>query len=168
MKITLESKNCIFREWTSDDLSDLEMIFTNPLVVKHLFADGIPMTKEDLAPILSYFTNHYKKYGFGPWAVLDKTTNQFIGLSGLKRVPELENVDLGFAFIPEVWGRGIATETSQAIIDYGFNQLGEKKIGAHCSPENLISKNVLKKVGMRFQKNFERRGLPNELYVIEK
>jgi ribosomal-protein-alanine N-acetyltransferase len=70
----------------------------------------------------------YEKYGYGRYAVILKETDEFIGFSGLKYLEELNEVELGYRFLRKCWGKGIATEAGRPFIEYGFGELGLKKI----------------------------------------
>jgi ribosomal-protein-alanine N-acetyltransferase len=62
---------------------------------------------------------------------------------------------LGYRLIRKHWGKGIATETAKASIEYGFNVLNLKEIVAtiHCG--NQASNNVVKKLGFDLIETFE-------------
>jgi RimJ/RimL family protein N-acetyltransferase len=94
----------------------------------------------------------YARYGFGRWGVVYKPDDRVIGFNGLKYLGDLEEVDLGYRFLPEYWGRGIATESSLAIVRYGFESLGLERIIALVLPDNTGSIRVLEKIGMRFER----------------
>ena len=46
------------------------------------------------------------------------------------------------------WGQGYATEAARAILDFGFADLGLRRIYATCRPENVGSSRVVEKIGM--------------------
>ena len=94
----------------------------------------------------------YKKYGYGRLAAIFKPENKIIGFAGLKYLPEFKETDIGFRFLPEYWGKGIATEVSVAIIRYGFEILKLENIIGIADPMNIGSCRVLEKVGLNFYK----------------
>ncbi len=96
--------------------------------------------------------NDYKKYGYGRWAAFLKNEMQFVGWAGLAYLPEFDEIDLGYRFLPEYWGLGIATEASRAILNYGFDSLKLRRIVAIAIKENKASIRVMEKVGMEFDK----------------
>ncbi|MEX1384553.1 GNAT family N-acetyltransferase, partial [Lutibacter sp.] len=55
--------------------------------------------------------NHYKKYGCGRWAVIDKNNDVFLGWCGIKFTQSLNEYDIGFRFFKKYWGKGFATES---------------------------------------------------------
>ena len=67
-------------------------------------------------------------------------------------LPEFNEIDLGYRFLPEYWGSGIATEASRAILNYAFDSLKLRKIVAIAIKENKASIRVMEKVGMEFEK----------------
>jgi [ribosomal protein S5]-alanine N-acetyltransferase len=77
-----------------------------------------------------------------------KSENKVIGFAGLKYLPELGEADLEFRFLPEYWNKGIATEASLALLDYGFMTLKLERIIAIAMVENIGSQRVLEKSGM--------------------
>lgn len=75
----------------------------------------------------------------------------FLGWCGLKYFPETNEVDLGYRFSKKHWGKGYATESSKAMLEYGFNTLNLKRIIAKAMPENVSSIKVMHKLGMTFR-----------------
>ena len=113
--------------------------------------------------------DHYSKYGYGRWTVLLKDTDEPIGWCGLKNHPEEGYIDLGYRFERKHWGQGYGTETAQACVDYGFNQLGMTEIVGRVARENIGSVRVLEKVGMEFWKAAPCEGIDDSLfYTIKK
>ena len=97
----------------------------------------------------------YALYGYGRWAVHSKTgpgplAKGFIGWCGLKKRPEVNEIDLGYRFMKEYWGKGFASEAAAASLRYGFEKLGIKRIVGRALPQNLASLRVLEKCGMTY------------------
>ncbi|MEL7534352.1 MAG: GNAT family N-acetyltransferase, partial [Bacteroidota bacterium] len=70
-------------------------------------------------------TDEYEKYGFGRWRTLLKDGLQFVAWVDLSY---LTKFDLGYGFLAEYWGRGIATEASRRILNFGFDKLALSRI----------------------------------------
>lgn len=164
--MSLETKRTYMRELSDADLPALRSIFGNEKVVQYFTADKKAFSEDRILQLLDFCKTHYKQHCFGPWAVVEKTTNKVIGINGLKIVPDLELPDLGFAFLPECWRKGFAFETSQALIHYGFNTLEIKKIGAVTSLENSAAIALLEKLGMSFAKEIVRLNIRAAVYEI--
>jgi len=90
----------------------------------------------------------FETVGYGRWACVLKDTRAIIGFCGLKYLPDLNEVDVGFRFLPEYWGQGIATETCTACIAFGFDVLNLNRIMGLVLTENEASIRVLEKCGL--------------------
>ena len=152
MKTIIETDRMILRKFSIDDYQSVyefgsnvevqkytgEKILTSPIHAKKII-------KEVLFP-------DYKKYGYGRLAAIFKPENKIIGFAGLKYLPKFKESDIGFRFLPEYWGKGIATEVSLAIIRYGFEVLKLDNIIGIADPINIGSHRVLEKIGLKFYK----------------
>jgi len=98
-------------------------------------------------PLASYDLN-----GFGLWIVELTDSNTALGMCGLLKRPALEDVDLGFAFLPQHRSRGYAFEAATAVLRYGREMLGLRRIVAIANSDNAGSIRVLEKIGMRFDR----------------
>ena len=97
----------------------------------------------------------YAKYGFGRLAAIERATGRFVGWCGLKYVPAIDDVDLGYRFLPDCWGKGYATEAGAAALRYGFDALELPSIVGLVVPDNAASARVLQKLGMSFEGRVE-------------
>jgi len=150
--VFIETDRIILREF---ELNDLEAVynFASDVEVQKYTGDTILTDLNQAKEIIkNVWFSDYKKYGYGRWAVVYKPENKVIGFAGLKYLPELNETDIGFRFLPKYWGRGIATEASNEIIKYGFEVLNLSRIIGIAMPENKASNKVLKKIGLNFYK----------------
>jgi RimJ/RimL family protein N-acetyltransferase len=92
--------------------------------------------------------------GYGRWACVLKETGAVIGFCGLKYLPDLDAVDVGYRFLPQYWGQGLATEACRASLEFGFTTLHLDQIIALVLPENVASIRVLEKAGMQADGQF--------------
>lgn len=118
-------------------------------------------------------TKQYNENGIARWAVIDKLTNECIGWAGLKYCKEQLNnhnnfYELGYRFKKKHWGKGFATESSRAILDYGFKNLNTDSIFAIVGSKNENSKKVLTKLGFDFQETFNCEGDPTDWFELKK
>jgi RimJ/RimL family protein N-acetyltransferase len=91
-----------------------------------------------------------------------------VGFNGLKYLEDLREVDLGYRFRVDYWGRGIATESSTAVLQYGFETLGLDRIIGLVLPANTGSIRVLEKVGMHLDGTIEYFGEKAQRWVLER
>lgn len=92
----------------------------------------------------------YKENGFGLFRVSNKHSGAVIGMCGLISREVLDDVDTGYALLPEFSGQGYATESARAVLDFAKEQLHLDPIVAVVSPGNSASVRVLEKLGMEF------------------
>ena len=99
----------------------------------------------------------YQEHGFGFYAVIEKAetldkSGQTIGICGLIKRDTLPDIDIGFAFLPNLLSKGFGFEAASAILDYARNVLNIKRIIAIVNPDNEKSIGLIKKIGMKFEK----------------
>jgi [ribosomal protein S5]-alanine N-acetyltransferase len=75
-------------------------------------------------------------------------------------------VEVGWSVAPERWGEGIATETARASLAWGFERAPLDEIVSFAMVENAASLRVMEKLGMRYERDFPRAGIPHSLYRI--
>jgi RimJ/RimL family protein N-acetyltransferase len=108
----------------------------------------------------------FDERGFGLWAVEIVGVAPFAGFIGLS-VPRFEAhftpcVEIGWRLAAEHWGRGYATEGARAALAFGLDTLKLKEIVSFTVPENVRSRRVMEKIGMRHDEpgDFEHPLLP--------
>ncbi len=151
-KIVLETERLLLREFDEDDVEAFYRLAKDPGILRFTHDPGTGLTGLDhaLEILRAYPMADYRKYGFGRWACVDRAAGEVIGFAGLKHRAELQEVDIGYRFLPEHWGRGLATEAGRASLDYGFTRLGLRRIIGLVDPANVASVRVLQKLGMTF------------------
>ena len=110
--------------------------------------------------------DHWVQYGFGQWSVLDKKSDEVIGLCGLHHSDD--GIELSYMFFPASWGRGLAREAAQASIEFGFNALKLDKIISITQEANTRSIKLLEKMGMNLIDRFRRFDANQCLYEIRR
>ena len=172
MRILAETERLILRELEYTDEKDLFEMDSDPEV--HLFIENNPVKSiDEITKVIEMLKKQYKENGIARWAVIDKLTNECIGWSGLKYFNQPLNknnnfYELGYRFKKKHWGTGFATESSIAILDYGFANLNVDKIFAITDPKNANSKKVLSKLGFDFKETFDYEGDPTDWFELKK
>jgi ribosomal-protein-alanine N-acetyltransferase len=90
---------------------------------------------------------HHEQHGFGMCTV--ELADETIGAAGLQHLEGGPEVEVGYRFLKEHWGRGYATESARASIAYGFDEVGLDRIVAVALESNVASRRVLEKCGLR-------------------
>ena len=152
MGVFFETDRLILREFELNDLEAVYNFDSDVEVQKYIGDTTLNNLTEAKDIIVNIWFTDYKKYGYGRWAVVYKPEDKVIGFAGLKYLPELNETDIGFRFLPEYWGIGIATEASKEIMKYGFEILKLNRVIGIAMPENNASNKVLKKIGLIFYK----------------
>jgi len=150
-----ETSRLILRRFTIEDAQEVFDFSSNEEVIK-LTGDKLLTSIDEAKDIINNIWLHeYDKYGYARMAVVHKKHKKIIGFAGLKYEPEWKATDIGYRFLPEYWGKGIATEASLPFIFYGFNVLKLPKIVGAADPDNVGSCKVLEKLGLKFIKSLE-------------
>ena len=105
--------------------------------------------------ILNNALKSYKQHGFGPYVVELKDTRTAIGQCGLHKRASLDDIDIGFAFLPDYVGNGYGYESASALVNYGRTVLGLTRLTGITKPTNANSIRLLEKLGMRFEKTIK-------------
>ncbi|MEG0928470.1 GNAT family N-acetyltransferase [Chryseobacterium sp.] len=166
MKKILETERFLLRELTVGDAMSFYELNENSKVIQYTGDRPFESVEE-----ATTFLQNYKDYdenGYGRWAVIDKSNNEFLGWCGLKYDSSKDETDLGFRFFEKFWNRGVATESAIACLKYGLDQLKLKKIVGRAMSENIASIKVLQKLGFTFEKEFDFDGCKGVIYTIEK
>ena len=166
MKTIFESERLLFREFTEEDAPLILELNKHPEVVKYVHEHPLTNLTEALDNITERILPQYHKHGYGRWAVETKNNHTFIGWCGLKYRPERDEIDLGYRFIPEYWGKAFATEAAKASIQFGFETLELPVIHAMAHIENTASIRVLEKCGMQFLGFEEVESCPVKTFVL--
>lgn len=168
MIVRLTTERFILRDLEPSDAGSIFELDSNPKV--HEFLGKKPLTDLSQAKgVVETVRAQYRKHGIGRWAVEDRLTSQFLGWCGLKyeeNVRDFPYFDIGYRFKPEFWGKGVATETALACMNYGFEQLNLDRICGAASAEHHASIAVLMKIGLRYSESFTFDGEPCNFYTL--
>lgn len=139
--VLLTPRLCL-RTFRDSDLDALAAMYGDATVTRYL-PFGL-RDREQSAAALAVYRKMWREHGYGFWVVETRDDQIMVGLCGFVAPGEL-----GYAFAPAAWGRGMATEAGHACLRYGFERLGWETIGAGAQRENAASLRVMEKLGMR-------------------
>jgi RimJ/RimL family protein N-acetyltransferase len=151
MKI-LETKRLILQQVTIIDAEFILKILNDPSFIRNIGDRKVRSMDDARDYTTSKLIASYEKFGFGMYLVILKDTGVPAGICGLIKRDGLEDVDIGYAFLPQYWSKGYATEAALAVKEYAKNTIGLKRLVAITDPENLGSIRVLEKIGLEFEK----------------
>jgi len=136
-------------------IEDAEFIFdllNQPSFLQFIGDKGVRTIDDARNYILTGPIASYERFGFGLYLTELKPTQAPIGICGLLKRETLDDVDVGFAFLPQYWRQGYAFESASAVMAYGKDVLGLDRIVAITSPDNEASIKVLNKLGLEFER----------------
>ncbi len=149
--VIVETPRLKLRELTVDDAEFILGLVNEPSFLANIGDKGVRTLDDARNFILDGPWRRNQKPGYGQFMVELKPTGIPIGVCGLLYRERLDLTDVGCAFLPAYWRRGIAHEAAAAVMDYGRTTLGVGKIVGLTSKENLASIGLLEKFGMTFQ-----------------
>lgn len=148
----LETDRLVLRQFTREDAPFILGLVNHPSFIRNIGDRGVRSLADAERYIDTAAISSYERDRFGLWLVSLKETEESIGMCGLIRRASLEDVDIGYAFLPEYWGKGYAVEAARAVREYARDAVGLKRLVAITDPANDRSIRVLEKIGMKFER----------------
>lgn len=161
---TIKTARLTLRSFTLQDAEPLHHILSIPGVLEY-FPNPDPPDLKHVQNLVQRRIDHWGDHDYGWWAVEPNGKGELIGWSGLQYLPETDEIEIGYLLSKPYWGKGLATESAIAGLDYGFNSLGIEKIIGIVHPENVASQKVLEKIGLRFQEQTDYFGMECYKYL---
>ena len=150
--VVFETDRLVLRRLTVDDSPFILRLLNEPSFLQHIGDRGVRNVADAKQYILSGPVASYDRHGFGLFLVELKESRTPIGICGLLKRDALDDVDLGFAFVPESWSKGYAFESTTATLAYAHDAQHLKRVVAITSPDNVASINLLVKLGFYFDR----------------
>lgn len=150
--IVLQTERLVLRRLSSGDSEFILELLNQPSFLQYIGDKGVRNNDDAINYIQTGPVASYERFGFGLYLVELKDTAVPIGICGLLKRDTLPDVDVGFAFLPEYWSRGYAFEAAEAVMNYGKEVLGLRRIVAITSLDNEASIKLLEKIGLKFER----------------
>ncbi|MDJ1474268.1 GNAT family N-acetyltransferase [Bacillus sp. LS15-K4] len=150
--IVLETERLVLRWFDIKDAPFILELVNDPAWIQFIGDKRIKNLEDAKKYILNGPVDMYNKMGFGLYLVERKEDFTPLGMCGLIKRDSLEDVDIGFAFLEKFRSKGYGFESASAVIDYGVQNLGMKRIVAITTIDNINSGKLLEKVGLQFEK----------------
>jgi RimJ/RimL family protein N-acetyltransferase len=147
----LETERLILRQFTADDAPFILELLNEPSFIKNIGDRGVRSLEDAKRYLEAGPISSYARTGFGLYLVQLKETSESIGMSGLIKRPALDDVDIGYAYLPKFWSKGYAVEAALANKEEA-RSLGLKRLAAIINPDNESSIRVAEKLGMKFER----------------
>ena len=133
--------------------------------------DGTPWPEERSRQFVERQIALFHERAFCLWKLLPRLhglhdeSGGLIGFCGLQPLPESEEIEIGWWLARAWWGRGLATEAARVALRDGFERAGLERIVALAQPANTASIGIMRKLGMRFERMTQSRGIPVAMYA---
>lgn len=154
MAVSIETSRLLLRRFTLDDAPAYHPLVSLPEVIRYTGEQAQQSLDEVRQVLLTRPLRDYTVHGFGRMACIERETGRLVGFCGLKYLEDLQEVDIGYRFLPETWGKGYATESCEAVLAQADKATLKKVIGL-VEPENKASVRVLTKIGLLFERKIE-------------
>jgi ribosomal-protein-alanine N-acetyltransferase len=168
----IETARLMMRPFRSDDVDEMHSLWTDPDVRRYLW-DDVKITREQAQEVVTQSIELFGSRGIGFWVVcllepgnriearsanegrVTAPTEPVIGFCGLRPFGDPPEIEILYGLRPEYWGRGLATEAAQGVLEYGFKVLELDRIYAGADPPNASSFRVMERLGMKFAKRVQ-------------
>lgn len=148
----IETERLILRQFSSADAPFIFDLVNQPSFIQNIGDRGVRTLSDAEKYIENGPAASYARNGFGLWRVELKESGEPIGMCGLIKREALEDVDVGYAFLPQFWGKSYAVEAVRGVLEYAKNIARLTRVVAIVDPENQGSIRVLEKAGFRYEK----------------
>ena len=176
MVIDIKTPRLLLRRWRETDLGAFTKMNADPEVMRH-FPEAY--SEERTKQFYNIIQKEFSEYGYGLYAVEEKSNSSFIGFIGFHWARFAADfcpcIEIGWRLDKDYWNKGYATEGAKACLEYGFAHLGFDSVYSFTSNKNIPSQRVMQKIGMRLYQHFEHPEIaenhplrPHVCYVIDK
>lgn len=152
MRPSLERPRLFLRPLRASDASWLAELNSDPEVMRFIPGGARPPDEAARLALDQIVLDEHSPH-LGYWAVEERPHLAVCGWAALKKL-NVNDIEVGYRLLRSAWGRGIATEAAACLLDYGFLTLDLDRIVAVTFPQNVASRRVIEKLGLRLQKSY--------------
>jgi RimJ/RimL family protein N-acetyltransferase len=164
-RMNLVTERLTLRPFTLEDAPFILRLLNEPSFIENIADKGV-RTLEHAEEYLKTGPLHsYEVHGHGLCRVALRDSDTPVGMCGLLKRDTLADVDLGYAFLPEFTGRGLALEAARATVAWAAQTLGLGKLVAIVAPANTRSIALLRRLGFANEGTVVMPGDPKELLL---
>ncbi|MFN6481559.1 MULTISPECIES: GNAT family N-acetyltransferase [unclassified Nostoc] len=163
----LETQRLFLREMTLSDLDALLLVLGDAESMRYY---PKPFDREMVQKWIDRHRHSYTQHGVGLWAMVLKATGEVIGDCGLvwQEVEGHRELEIGYHVRRDQQMQGYATEAAYACQDYAFNVLGSPRVISLIRPENIPSRRVAEKNGLKVVQKTLWRDIPHYIYAVQR
>ncbi len=158
----METERLLIQDWKPADWELFHPIVTDPEVMRFI-GTGEILSDERVQRFIATQISNRASRGFCIWKLIHKASDRLVGHCGLQKLGNTVDTEIGWLLARDQWGQGLATEAARRVLCFGFEALGLERIVAIAQPDNEASINIMRKLGMGFEKktNHGELGLSN-------
>lgn len=146
---TLETERLILRKLVMDDAADMFKYASEPAVSRFMPWEA-HKTIEDTKEFLAFILNAYEQQRKLTWAIELKETGQMIGtIDYVSWLPKRFKAEIAYTLSHEYWGKGLMREVADGLLAFGFDEMGLNKVEAPIMLDNVQSRRLAEKLGMK-------------------
>ncbi len=155
------------RKITQDDFESWKQILSDPETMKHY---PKPYDDQGVQRWIDWTISNYEKLGFGLWALILKSTGEFIGDCGITMQNINGNLlpEIGYHIKKDFHRKGFASEAAGKCMEFAFETLDFPAVYSYMTDSNKSSYGVAVKVGMKLTQTYEEDGILHRVYCITK
>jgi RimJ/RimL family protein N-acetyltransferase len=143
---TIETARLVLRPPRLEDLERWAEMMADPEAAR--FIGGV-QPKPAVWRYLMTMAGAWALTGVAMFSVIEKASGLWVGRVGPGRPEGWPGDEVGWGLHPDAWGKGYATESAAATMDYAFDVLGWPEVIHSIDPENVASKRAVEKLGFR-------------------
>jgi len=167
MMPALDTPRLHLRPCNLNAVDSLCALWREPPVRRFLWDDAI-ISRQQAQEVVQAFLEAAADRGLGLWTLHVTEDPELAGFCALREIAETSEVELLFGLAPQHWGKGLATEASQAVLRYSFDELNLPRVWARTDPPNVASEQVMRRLGMHPATNPSAEKQPLLVYAIDR
>jgi RimJ/RimL family protein N-acetyltransferase len=157
---TITAERIALRWLTTEDVSDLFAVFSNPDVMRYWSSPPLADIDE-ASKLLAHIHDTFRQRTLFQWGIARRADDRVIGTCTLFHTDtNNRRAELGYALGREHWGNGYMQEALRALLNYCFSDLDLHRLEADVDPHNASSIKTLEKLG------FQREGYLRERWLV--
>ena len=149
----LKTERLLIRPWVAEDRSQFSTLMQDTEVTRYINA-GNPYRDQDVDEFFARQSRQLAEHDMCMGAVVEKSSGRVIGIAGTQPLGTTGDLEIGWIFSRDVWGRGYATEAGGAAMNHVLETLGRRRVVAIIDPPNESSKRVAARLGMQYEARY--------------
>ena len=155
-----ESPRLLLRAFKPDDFEPMVGFYASEVSRPY----GGPCSRDEAWRKFAVYSGHWVLRGYGPWALEEKGSGQFVGLCGMWFPEGFPEPEISWALIPGQHGKGYATEAARRALQAAYENFGWKTAVSVIATDNAASHAVAQRLGAKLETRIPFRGGEADVY----